>query len=118
VAVQQLRTLDGNMLWATLAASGTTEPFQLAAHGRYAIASTVTAVSGTTPSLQVFLDVQDAAGNWVQVAALAAQTAAGTQSGTGTNTATQGPQAKVARFRWTLSGTTPTATVILAAAGR
>jgi hypothetical protein len=118
VATTQLRTLDSNSLWATLGASGVSEPFHLASHGPTVLASLVTAVGGTSPSLQVFLDVQDLAGNWQQVAVLTAQTAAGVQSAQFFNGGFPGPQGKVGRFRWTLGGTAPSVAVLITAAAR
>lgn len=116
MAGTQNRALDSNSVWATLTAAGTSDSFSLATHTAI-VSSIVTAVSGTTPSLQVFLDVQDVAGNWVQQAALTAQTAAGVQSSAFVATVA-GPSGRLARFRWTLTGTTPTATVLLTAAAR
>lgn len=84
------------------AASGQTSPLALASPGApIFVASIVTAVAGSTPSLQVFADVlQD--GTWVQVAALTAQNGAGVQSAVAQPPAdTQGTW----RLRWTVSGT-------------
>jgi hypothetical protein len=116
MSVTEQRSLDSNSIWAVLTGPGNSDPFHLAAHTAIA-ASVVTAVSGTTPSLQVFLDVQDPAGNWVQQVALTAQTGAGVQSSAFVSNVV-GASGRVARFRWTLTGTNPTATVLLTAAGR
>lgn len=82
-------------------ASGQTSQFDMPP-GPVFVASVVTGVAGTSPSLSVFLDVnQD--GNWVQVAALTAQTGAGVQSA---NAAGVPPDASSTyRLRWTVSGT-------------
>jgi len=118
VSVSQQRALDSNSLWVVLTAGGVSDQFHLSAHANVIVASIVTAINGTSPSLQLFLDVLDPAGNWTQVAALTAQTATGVQTAIATASAVPGPQARVARFRWTLTGTAPSATVLLTAAGR
>lgn len=69
----------------------------------------VGAVSGTTPQLAVFFDVEDGFGNWALVSDAtsvngAAITAAGTYSGS-LSTATVA--AYNGRVRWTVSGTDP-----------
>ncbi|MCU1617333.1 MAG: hypothetical protein JWO98_4873, partial [Frankiales bacterium] len=51
--------------WSVLTGPGTGDPFQLGASPQTLITSVVTSASGTTPSLQVFLDVMDVSGNWV-----------------------------------------------------
>lgn len=81
-------------------ASGQTAPFALTFPAPVFVASVVTGVAGSSPSLQVFLDVnQD--GNWIQVAALTAQAAAGVQTALVQPPAdTQGQY----RLRWTVSG--------------
>lgn len=82
-------------------APGATAPFSLALAGAPFVASVVTAVAGTTPSLQVFLDMLQE-GNWTQVAALTAQTAAGVQSAVASVPA---DASSTFRLRWTVSGT-------------
>ncbi len=118
MSVTQQVALDSNALWLGLNAAGASDPFGLAGQGPAIVASVVTSVSGS-PSLQVFLDVQDAGGNWQQVAALTAQTAAGVQSAVvsaATIAALGSGAARTARFRWTLSG--GSASVLMTAAGR
>lgn len=82
--------------------SGTGNPFPLAG-GTVWAASVVPGVSGTSPNLQVFVDVL-VGGTWTQVLALTAQTAAGYVQG-------QAPMpdgaSPVGRIRWTVSGTAP-----------
>jgi hypothetical protein len=110
------QTLGG--FWAVLTGAGTGDPFQLGAAPQALVASVVTSAAGTTPSLQVFLDVIDVSGNWVQVAALTAQTAAGTQFAAVTPSSTAVNLTRTARLRWTLSGTSPvmgTAIAVLSA---
>ncbi|MGH3220233.1 MAG: hypothetical protein ACRDPY_16275 [Streptosporangiaceae bacterium] len=81
-------------------ASGQSAPFALAA-GPVFLASVVTGVGGSSPSLTVFLDVLQE-GNWTQVGALSAQTAAGVLSANVTIPPDASP---TYRLRWTVSGT-------------
>lgn len=74
--------------------------------------ATISAVSGTTPSLTLILERQGADGNWYQVFASSAITAAGVVSaslGAGLSTAVAFGQ--TVRVRWTITGTTPSFTV-------
>lgn len=64
----------------------------------------ISAVSGTSPSLTVFVDGTADGTNFAQVAAFTAQTAAGTVA-----VAFAFP-AQAYRLRWTISGTTPSFT--------
>jgi hypothetical protein len=126
MSVAQQVALDSNSLWVGVGPTaslpggvGTSDPFGLAGQGPAIVASVVTGVTGS-PSLQVFLDVQDAGGNWQQVAALTAQTGAGVQSAVAqaaTIAAVAAGAARTARFRWTLTGS-GTASVLMTAAGR
>jgi hypothetical protein len=66
-------------------------------------------VTGTTPTLALFFDVQDAYGNWVQVSGAtsitpAVITTAGVYTG---NVSTGDLLAFNGRLRWTVTGTTP-----------
>ncbi len=65
----------------------------------------VTAVSGTTPSLTVFIEDTLDGVNWNQVGAFAAKTAVGREV---INVTT--PFAKRLRVRWAITGTTPSFT--------
>ncbi|MBR7832478.1 hypothetical protein KDL01_04370 [Actinospica durhamensis] len=109
-------------IWAGLSASGTSPTFSLPTAavpgGQVAAACVVTGVSGTgTPTLQVFLDVSDASGNWWPVVSLNPQTAAGAQSAAG-NLLQATPNAiGQYRLRWTISGTSPVFNVMAAAFG-
>lgn len=93
--------------WSVLTGAGNGDPFQLQTSNQVFIACTVTSAAGTTPSLQMFLDVLDVTGAWIQVAALTAQTAAGTQSAAVTPSSTAANLTHTARLRWTLSGSGP-----------
>ena len=95
-----------------VSAGGTSNPFSLptGATGAY-VASIVAGIAGNSPSFQLFLDLADAAGNFQQVAAVAAQTATGTQTSLVQPLASN--LTTVARFRWTISAASgsPTANV-------
>lgn len=108
-------------IWAGLSASGTSPSFSLATGatpgGQVAVSSVVTGVAGTSPSLQLFLDVSDASGNWFPVITLNPQTTTGVQSAAG-NVAQATPNAiGQYRLRWTVSGTNPQFSVLAAAYG-
>jgi hypothetical protein len=108
-------------LWCGLAASGTSASFSLATGatpgGQVAVSSVVTGVAGTSPSLQVFLDVSDASGNWFPVVTLNPQTSTGVQSAAG-HVAQATPNAiGTYRLRWTVSGTNAQVSVLAAAYG-
>src|SRR5258708_7825670 len=81
-------------------ASGQTSEFELSLASSVFVASVVTGVAGSSPSLQVFLDVAQE-GNWTQVAALTAQTAAGVQSAT---VSIPPDASQTFRLRWTVTG--------------
>lgn len=81
-------------------AGGQTAPFSLPP-GAVFLASVVTAVAGSSPALQVFLDVAEGV-NWVQLAGLDAQTAAGAESAAAYPPA--GGPAGPFRLRWTVTG--------------
>ncbi len=72
----------------------------------------VTAVGGTTPSLQVFIDAScDGGATWTQIAAGTAITAVGNQMfSVGIGSANNAGLGNQIRARYTLTGTTPSAT--------
>lgn len=109
-------------VWAGLSASGTSPTFSLptgaTAGGQVALSCAVTGVAGTgSPSLQMFLDVSDASGNWSPVVTLTAQTATGVQSGAGNVAQATANAIGQYRLRWTISGTAPVFSVLAAAYG-
>jgi hypothetical protein len=108
-----LQPMPGFAFAGAVSAGGETGPFALAFPGPVTLFSVVTAVAGTSPDLQAFLDVnQD--GNWVPLITLTAQTGAGVQSGSAQPPAdSQGTY----RIRWTLTGTNPLITGGMFAAG-
>lgn len=96
-----LAALPAFAVGGAVSASGQTAGFALPFPGPVQLTSAVTAVAGTSPNLQAFLDVnQD--GNWVPLITLSAQTSASTQSASALPPAdSQGTY----RIRWTLTGT-------------
>ncbi|MFJ9903928.1 hypothetical protein ACIRVK_13655 [Streptomyces sp. NPDC101152] len=92
-------------VWAGLTAGGTSATFGVQSPGTVFVSSIVTSVAGTSPSLQVFLDVMDVSGAWIQVAALTAQTGTGTQTATVTPPTVASNLTDNGRLRWTVSGT-------------
>ena len=109
-------------VWAGLSSSGTSPTFTLptgaTAGGQVALSCAVTGVSGTgSPSLQMFLDVSDASGNWFPVVSLNAQTATGVQTGAGNVAQATVNAIGQYRLRWTVSGTSPQFSILAAAYG-
>ena len=101
-------------------ASGDSGPLNAKAVSRLLLSAVITAVSGTTPSLTVSLDMQDGAGQWITgIAALTALTDVGqayTSIGAGLTVATL-PSGMV-RVVWTVTGTTPSITGSISLLGR
>lgn len=108
-------------LWVGLSTSGTSPTFELISGnvpgGQINVASVVTSVAGTSPSLQVFLDVADVSGTWYQVLAVTAQTAAGVQSAVGNPLSATPIATGLYRLRWTITGTNPVFNVAVTAFG-
>lgn len=108
-------------IWAGLSTSGTSATFSLPtgaqAGGQVAASCAVTGVTGSTPSLQLFLDVSDVSGNWFPVVTLTAQTTAGVQTGVGNVASATANAISQFRLRWTLTGTNPVFNVMAAAFG-
>jgi hypothetical protein len=70
---------------------------------------TVSAASGTTPTLDVTLETSiDGGTTWTTVAAFAQKTAAGSQG------RVFGPLGDQCRWKWTIAGTTPSFTFAIA----
>lgn len=92
------------------AVTGATGPFDVSQVGSCMVVVNVDTVTGTSPSLGIFLDAQDDLGDWLQVSQAtnisgAAQTAAGVVYGIAP--ATGYILTARARLRWVVSGTTP-----------
>lgn len=100
-----------NQASAAYSAGGTTGPLYTGPAQSLAVDVNVSAVSGTTPSLSLFLERQGADGVWYAIWSPAAITAVGAVS------TSIGPGCVIAevptgtgRLRWTISGTTPVVT--------
>jgi hypothetical protein len=81
----------------------------------------VSAKSGTTPTLNFWLDVQDAYGNWAQVPAQASGIFTSNLTTTGVSAAALASvtlAAYTARLAWVVGGTTPSFTVSVNVYGR
>lgn len=104
-------------MWSGLAANGASEGFPLrSSSDSLEVASVVISID-STDTLTVYADVEDDNGDWIQVAALPAQTAAGVQTlGVPSLAAINGSLLPQARLRWTT--TSGTAVVLLAAVSR
>ena len=92
--------------------SGSTNPLQINAFGALAVDVAVSAVSGTSPSIALFLERQGADGNWYAIWAPTALTAVGTAStSVGPGLATPEVLTNTLRLRWEVTGTSPNFTV-------
>ena len=79
----------------------------------------VTAVSGTTPSMTIFVEGQDDEGNWFTLYSPAAITATGdTEQSIGPALQTDVVVPPVVRLRWAITGTTPSFTFTASLIGR
>lgn len=97
---------------ATITASGDSGALDLRNVSAVLVSASVAGVTGTSPSLTLFFDVQDAIGNWLQVATIgSALTAPGYTYGQAGPVAGSGyVLTGVGRVRWTVTGTTPSFT--------
>lgn len=98
---------------STLTTSTNSADLPLSAISDLRLLLNVTAVSGTSPSLQVFIDAKTAAGNYVPIGQTGAITAAGTAAVT-----VNGPLPATGRVRWVIGGVTPSFTTDLTLIGR
>lgn len=113
--VQQVYLLPSG----ALTASGNSGAISCPQIDRLAVDVSVTAVTGTTPTLNLFLERQGLDGVWYSVWAPTQITAAGTTStsvghGLATNAAITG----LIRLRWVIGGTTPSFTLSASITGR
>lgn len=101
------------------ATSGLAPAFATGDLTRAAIDVNVSAVAGVGPSLRVFLDRQGTDGLWYPIWSPAAITAVGTLSTTVGQGMTVGQSlASTCRFRWEISGTTPSFTFSASVQGK
>lgn len=101
----------------TIAANGTSSTFNISAITVAMASAFVGTPTGTTPTLNIYLDVEDAIGNWLQVLALVQLTASAyTYAAVGPGSPTTYVLTNQARFRWVISSgsTWPNAKLALA----
>lgn len=93
-------------------ASGSSAPVDVSNFAEALLFITVTAVSGTTPSMQLALQTQDpVTGNWVNVPNInPALPSSITAPTTGTNVYALTNYGQQLRLSWTISGTSPSFT--------
>jgi hypothetical protein len=86
---------------------------------RLAVDINVTAVSGTTPSMTLYVERQGADGNWYPIWTSSAITATGqTTTSVGPGCATTAVVTSILRFRAAITGTTPSFTMSASIIGR
>ena len=96
---------------APVTASGNSAPIQINAVEYLAVDVSVTAVSGTTPSMLLYVERQGADGNWYPIWTSSAITAIGlTSTSIGSGLATPAALGSTIRLRWAITGTTPSFT--------
>lgn len=104
---------------STINADGVSDPVNISAVSVLMVSVTVGVPTGTTPEFSFYLDVQDTAGNWLQVLALPKLTAVGyTYASVGPGTATGYVLTDRVRFRWVKSAGSTWPNVIASLAGR
>jgi hypothetical protein len=94
----------------TLTASGNTANLGIGAVTDVLLSVMATGVTGTTPTLDVYFDMQDAAGNWIQVLHPTQVTAATpspvtAQAGLHMGSTSAWVLTGTGRIRWTVGGT-------------
>ncbi len=100
-------------------ASGGGTPFQALAYATAAVDVNVTAATGTSPTLDLYLDRQGADGVWYNVWHPTQITAAGAAStSVGPGCATGEVLTGYLRLRWVVGGTTPSFTFSASVVGR
>ncbi len=105
-------------LTETAVSTGGVKGFNVSKVDTIAVGVTVVAASGTSPKLTVFVEMLGADGNWYQLWT-ATLTAAGSKFTTiGPGAATAGLAMGTLRFRWAISGTTPSFTFTAFCQGR
>lgn len=97
----------------TITGSGDSGPLDFTAISSGFASIFVTGATGTSPSLTCYIDVQDASGHWYQIATIGAALTSGpnfTFGNFGPASGTGYVLTGVGRFRWVVSGTTPSFT--------
>jgi hypothetical protein len=101
-------TVAGAAFAGSINASGNSDDFDIGEVSTGLLSASVGSPTGTTPSITVSLQVKDVMGNYINAVTLGALTAQGVQSASvGPGTANQVVLTSVARFAWTVTGTTP-----------
>jgi hypothetical protein len=105
---------------AAYGASGNSGPISTSQASRLFLSAVVSAATGTTPSLTVSLDQQDAAGDWITgIASLTALTGPGQAfTSIGPGLAVAQLVSGLVRVVWTITGTTPSFTAAVSLLGR
>jgi hypothetical protein len=103
-------------MWALVGAGDVSDSFTFTTGASALILASIVLGIGSG-TFQAFCDVQDAGGNWVQVAACTAQTTASLQTAIATSlaSAVSAGSTGLGRFRWTATGST---SIILSAVAR
>ncbi len=100
---------DAGTASATQTASGTGTAFNVAGAKKLDATLTISARSGTTPTLDVALETTVDGTNWYTVAAFPQKNA------TGSDARAFGTLGKQCRWKWTITGTTPSFTFAITA---
>jgi hypothetical protein len=88
-------------------------------YGELAVDVNISAVSGTTPSMTLYVDRKGADGNFYTIYTSAAQNAAGNVSTSiGVGAATNASFGDIVRLRWVITGTTPSFTFTASIKGK
>lgn len=95
----------------TITASGATADFSVRGHTTLWVSVFIQAATGTTPSMTVFLEQQDANGHWIVTAQIGSALTTGPNYTAGfAGEAAGGILAGRARVSWSVTGTTPSFT--------
>lgn len=106
-ADERLRS-DAAVASAARTATGTGSAFNVEDAESFEATLTITAASGTTPTLDLTLETTVDGTHWYSVAAFAQKT------GAGSDARAFGPLGDQARWKWTIGGTTPSFTFSVA----
>lgn len=102
----------------TITTDGASDPINISSISTLMASVKVGAPTGTTPTLDIYVDVLDALGDWLQVLALVRLTAAAyTYAAVGPATPTTYVLTNKARFRWVRSAGSSWPTFDVALAG-
>ena len=103
---------------SVLTASGVSAPIAINSVEYLAVDVSVTAVSGTTPSMLLYIERQGADGNWYPIWTSSAITAVGlTSTSIGSGMTIPAALGSTIRLRWAITGTTPSFTLTASLVG-